>query len=359
MADYVHKNYVKSVLITMIMVLLISSFINYYVDPAHIFSKAGFEQGIADLLIKGENVAKLSNYNERLVQKYYVQHLDHSINTIVLGSSRSMQIRSYLFPKGSFFNHSVSGASLEDHLAIYQLYLLHGFKPNTVVLGLDPWLLNSSNVQTRWQDLAKEYYSALNDNSHKDYSVTTFYLKKYKELVSISYLISSIKTGLKILWNNDDMYYPTSEVASSVPIKLSDGSLVYEEKFRNQDKVKVEESAKSYALSTPIYSLGNYSKLDDKYKDMFEGLIDKVQGQNVQVIFFLPPYHPLVYEVLASNPDYKMVTEAEKYFRVIARRKGIKVYGSYNPRVNGCSERDFFDGMHPKERAIMKIFNLN
>ena len=88
----------------------------------------------------------------------YIELLQKPKDVIVLGSSRSMQIGKQLFDGFDFFNNAVSGGSLEDHLAIYAMYRQHDLLPGTVILGLDPWIFNANNGQTRWHSIAPELF---------------------------------------------------------------------------------------------------------------------------------------------------------------------------------------------------------
>lgn len=46
---------------------------------------------------------------------------------------------------------------------------------------------------------------------------------------------------------------------------------------------------------------------------------------------------------------------AEKIFFSLAKVESIEIIGSYNPNNCGCSENDFFDGMHPKDNCMFNI----
>ena len=43
--------------------------VNYFVDPANIFSGTAYVSGISDILVKGHNVDNVSNYDERALQE--------------------------------------------------------------------------------------------------------------------------------------------------------------------------------------------------------------------------------------------------------------------------------------------------
>jgi hypothetical protein len=92
-------------------------------------------------------VAGLTNYDERIFQKLVILNLKNKNDTIVIGSSRSLKVRKkFVSESGPFFNHSVSGASLEDYISIIGVYeKTYGYVPSTVILGIDPWIFNKNN----------------------------------------------------------------------------------------------------------------------------------------------------------------------------------------------------------------------
>ena len=78
---------------------------------------------------------------------------------LVIGSSRIMQISNDNFNK-QILNLGVSGASVEDHIAI-TLMALEKFNLDTILLGADPWLFNDFANQERWKSIAEEYQISL------------------------------------------------------------------------------------------------------------------------------------------------------------------------------------------------------
>ncbi|NJO90130.1 MAG: hypothetical protein HC831_15170, partial [Chloroflexia bacterium] len=95
-----------------------------------------------------------------------------------------------------------------------------------------------------------------------------------------------------------------------------------------------------------------YNKSNRK---LFETFIDYIINEDIKVAFFLASYHPYAAEKL-KNSKFK-IFEIEKYLKKIAKRKNIKIIGSYNPEVTNLSENDFYDGNHPKKQGIEKIFS--
>ena len=88
------------------------------------------------------------------------------------------------------------------------------------------------------------------------------------------------------------------------------------------------------------------------YKN-FEKLVNYLKTKKIKVFLVLSPYHPALYQDI-KNEKY-MFLFSEKIFYTFAKEKSIQIIGSYNPNNCGCSENDFFDGMHPKDSCINNI----
>ena len=340
-------------------------FMNYFVDPANLFRGTPYEQSIAKLLLQGQNVANISNYDERLLQKFYIQGLTQKKDIIVLGSSRSMQISTDMFPGKTLFNNSVSGASVEDFISIYEMYSQKNLQPSIVIIGLDPWLLNRNNGQTRWKSLISEYQAGIKRLGFPLEMADYFRLNniipdKYFELISLSYFQESVRYGVKFFLDinvqgEQAQFYSTNETSADVPIKLSDGSYSYAKSFSSLSTSEVRKLAISYVGDT-VYSLESFNELDNNLALKLESFIGFLQNNGVDVILFLPPYHPATYELLISSDKYKIIVEAQQYFSSLAKSRHIVILGSYNPYDVICDESEFYDGMHTKKSCIEKIF---
>lgn len=337
-------------------IILFVVFLNARVDPAHLFQE-GYERGIAELLLSRSNVANVSNYNDRLVQKFYIEGLHQGYNVTILGSSRAMAIHSYMVRGRTFFNHSVSGASLQDHVAILELYALHQLRMNTIIIELDPWLLNANNGQQQWLELSSEYHAAIRRlglspgrNNMNDLDLFSD-AGRYFELISPSYFQESWRIWLLSLRDPDSVpgdYYPTSEVVGQTAIRLSDGSLSpgIQERSAESPNVNVQNA---------VITLRNFNRLDPDLKRLFETQILSLQDDGVTVLFLLTPYHPDAYEFLIQSLEYGMLVEAQKYFTEFAAAHGIILLGSYNPVEAGCTGNEFYDEQHPREECFERI----
>lgn len=326
---------------------------NFFIDPAQLFDSK-YEKGIANYLVQGYNVTDVLNYDERLLQRYFIEKMTTCPDTVILGASTIMLVNNQ-WSKNAI-NNGVSGASLEDDLAIYYLYEKKGCKLNKVIVGLDPYILNDNHGQVRWKTLKNEYEELSNKLLKNSYSfnIESFVEKyeKYKQLLSISYFNISLDyffRGVKI------DYKCTKNIINSGFTRLTNGSINYHASYRNASQSEVEKKVEDEVKSKVIYSLDNYTELSDHYKILFANFISYLQNKNIEVEFILPSYHPIMYAHLNKNKYFNIVFKAENYFINYAKTHKIKVYGSYNPRVYDLNNSSFYDSFHCKEFALKKI----
>ena len=73
------------------------------------------------------------------------------------------------FFNNQLLNLSVSGASIEDQIAITEM-AIEKFQPQTIILGADPWLFNETQFKPysdRWKTISDEYYNRLLHHFYK------------------------------------------------------------------------------------------------------------------------------------------------------------------------------------------------
>jgi hypothetical protein len=269
---------------------------------------------------------------------------------IVFGSSRAMQVRSAMFPGRSMFNHAVSGATVEDFMAIVGGYDRRGLLPRQVVFECDPWLLNEHNGQQRWRSIAADF-----DYMSRRLGLTAGWAPlvsrrtagKYFQLLSPGYFQEALR-----LFNANRSEQPSE--GADTQVLLPDGSILYPTIFRERTTAEARAEARR-ALAGPIYSLSGFDALDPNAIRALDALVDYYQRGNVKVSIVLIPYHPVVFSALQSQEQYQLVSASEAYFRKLAASRHLPLAGSYDPVLSGCDETEFFDGMHPNDRCAGRI----
>lgn len=347
------KKFIKKGIIFLIPLILLIILMNYFIDPANLFSSK-FETELAEILISGQNAAGVYNYDERIFQKEYIQKIEEKNDVAVLGSSRSLQIREEMIEGDGFFNHGVSGAVLEDYIAITEIYKETDKLSEKIILGINPWIFNKSNLEQRWRSIEEYYYSFFDQSYQLDESfMERNFGRNFSQLFSASYFQASFETLIKGQAFKD--IEATKAESLAVPVKLADGSLVYQQPRKNISSADAKIEAQNY-IRNGVYSLENYSEMDNDYLKKFQQLIEFYLEEEVELVFYLAPYHPLVFDYLDDNEEYQIIHQVEDYIRKFAAEKGIEVVGDYNPYELNLDQGDFHDGMHPREQVMKSIF---
>lgn len=343
-----------------VFIVFIVSIFNYKIDSLGLFGNSNYLSQAAKTLTSGKMIAGLKNNDERLFQELIIKNLQVKNDVIVIGSSRTMQLRKRFFleEKVNFFNHSVSGASLEDYIAIVGTYeSIHGYLPTSIILGIDPWIFNKYNGQNRWKTLSKYYnYEVAKIYNAKQNTLNSINTSKWKQLINYDYTISNINFFKTLLKNNGKAFYITDTIDIDDSIKEPDGSIHYPYKVRNPNYDEVDKMAISYTKGQ-VYSLTKYNTLSNT--KLFESFIKYLDSRNVNVILFLPPYNPITYDLLIKDEKYKHIKIAEQYIITFATKHNLDVKGSFNPHKYGFTNKNFFDGMHGHDGVAKKIFETD
>lgn len=374
-------------------VLALMVVVNYRVDCSGLFQGDLTTRTIVELLLAGNNVSGFSQMDQRAVTELYIQLLaeDQVPETIVLGSSRVMQITGEIAGT-SLYNCGVTGADYRDVMNTFYLLEKYDKLPRRILLGVDPWLFRADALDARSNaDLYEETLSvALGRSSgYQPPELSRAYLlcdAAVQKLTGGSYSLSSLNItdetlsalfepsyfqGNVLYYRNNRSGAATTEDGEAIPyhavddadlptspaeVKCSDGSVCYAAGFRNASADEVLSAAHAQAGNF-LYMLG-YTALEADQCALFEDFVDYMQSCGVEIVFFLTPYHPFVYEYVSiyNVEDHAGFFEVEPYLREFAAREGIPVIGSYDPSLLGLTEEDFYDGLHVRSSGISKFF---
>lgn len=336
--------------------LLAVAAVNYAGDPVHLFTGGNYERGMAKNLLSGKNITFPSDCNDRILQASYLDGLREKKDVLVLGASRSMQLGQELFPGKHFHNLSVTAATLEDLIALYERYSRNDRSPTILVLGTDPDLLSKtkSDRSAYWKWIARDYNTAakrlgLPEKKSKFPADLDFdALDKFFQLFSPSYFQQSVMVLKRRIINHEiRTSVPTLEETGKTAIIRSDGSLRYGEEFRRRSIPQI----RAQALSTA--NAEGRMEIDDANRGAFETFVRDLKAKKIHVIFFFAPYHPILYERLKNLG----IGDVDAYYREFAKSQQIPTLGDYDPSRLGVGENGFYDGLHPTRETIRKILN--
>lgn len=366
------KNYYQNLLlrfIYLILFFLVSVLLfNYYFDgDKQFFKQKSFETSLTNKLLHEENVMVCSNYNDRSVQRFMLQHLLKRPQVLVLGSSRTMPINQNLFKKRTFYNASITSASLEDDIALFNIFQKKWQNPDVVILSLDPWILGVNEGKTQWRTTFFTEYGEGKKLLLKNSLRPTYKEKiqgvyaKYIQLLSFNYFKDSLKNiplirnALKLNMPLDGLIAKPANIDSytypSCITLFPDGSHY----FSRNDEYSTAAQVESLS-SVQIQNIDSMI-VEDKHRDIFEAFIKYLLKQKIKVVFYFPAYEPHAYYDIESDSKYNTINLVEQYFLAISRRYHIEVIGSYNPNIMSLNSVDFIDYIHLKRKSIDKVFN--
>ena len=334
--------------------------INYKIDAYCVFSRVQVLERITDHLLSGKIIAGQPAFQFRPFQKLIIKKMKKIPNTIALGSSRTIQLRtSYLgLNQGSFFNHSVPIAVLNDFIAILGCYKREGSFPKTIIIGVDPDIFGKGfGINRRWRPIAFEYYYLLNyikgDISKLKlfYELIKFKVSKMKSLLLYRRAIANYKYFNKVRKKGFD-YKVVKNTSVDDWLIAPDGSLYFPFSVKFRD----DSITKKKCQSVLNNRIRKYGQISPYFKETFISLIDYLSNNGAQIVFFLSPYHPLVYQEIKKKRGPHFVIKIEEMVRSLAQQRKIPVFGSYDPSRFGFSSRDFFDGSHVHDYAVKEIF---
>ena len=284
------------------------------------------------------------NIDERLFIKYRIMLENHNPQMIVIGSSRMMQVSKDI-AKVDILNLSVSDASLEDGIAITGL-AMQKYQPETIVIGLDPWLLNKNSTRDRWRSLEDEYNNEIQKLQNEEkYSEQKIDFNNEIDKSSLESESGQSSSFMKIR----NFTSPNDLPKTYKDMTRSDGSRIYNTIFQNKPEEEIKREFTAYIY----HSINNY-KLSNNLKSQLQSLVDHY-SDSTNILLMLMPYHPELFKRFISEEP--ILLEIEKDFRNFAKKNNLRIIGSYNPNKTNCFAEEFYDGIHPEGSCINKIFH--
>lgn len=317
-----------------------------------------FERDSALALLDGQTLAKGNQLNERLVLSQLIENLEEPFDTIAIGSSRVMQLTAELAGVDNFYNCGLSGADYRDIMNIYYQFEKAGKLPENIIFALDPWILNADPTKLHSQsdaDLFTEFIT-------KRLGYQTGYVPPPEEAeVDYPHLLNpaTFQSNLEYAMNEPEETPPdiVTEDFENQPsqLKMPDGTALYPVSYREAGVELSSEWARQEA--TTFLHMDGYVAPDKDLCLLFHRFIQYVKSQDVNVIFLLMPYNPIVYEYASERTDiYPGFFLTEPWFTEYATMYDIPLYGSYNPFVTDTQGDQFYDGLHVKGEAIPTFF---
>jgi len=303
------------------------------------------EDFLASKLSKA-NYVYFQNMDERKFMRSRLKYELSEADTIIMGSSRIMQIGSHTLGH-SALNLSVSGASVEDYIAFVP-EAIKKVNSSTVYLGADPWLFNAVSGQNRWKSVEDlyGYWSGVISRGESLGATRRYLESKSTDKGDLSWFQTLYHTV------NQATYTTENGNMESVAKKGYDGFHIYDKLYAGKSQYDIERGFADLLN----YSMESYVD-DEASLQKYTSLIRFLQESGVQVVIVLSPYHPDLFQrIKREKPEFLKVENA---YRKIASDMNIPIVGSYDGALVGCDATEFYDGMHPKESCMKKALIQN
>lgn len=342
------KKWLKAALFLLPLLLLIG-WVNWYVD-SYALLRVTYD-GIAAQMASGKNVEGLedSDYNDRNLLAARLKGMEEAPRVMVLGSSRVYTFDHTMFGTESFYNAGLSEATIYDLLAVAGILNAEEKLPETVVIGVDAFLFNKSHDNEKWKELESyaNYMSLTLDgklspelaNPHKDTG------REFPKALSLDYFrynVTLLPDGKRFAVSYTDDWETEGY------LKHSDGSVSYQRELREVNPADVEAMTRQAMEEHVVYRMTDYAEIDDGHFSRLSELVDYLLGAGVEVILYLPPYSPMMYNYIESEEAFQITLEVEKKVKNLAVEKGLALYGSYDPAGCGLEMTDLYDVYHVK-----------
>jgi hypothetical protein len=332
---------------------------NYLVDPGNLFGDEEREAGMARGLLGGEAVLANFAFDELRLQQYLAEARRRSPDVLILGSSRAMPLSGRPFGGRDVVNASVSSASLEDLIALFELYEGRHLRPRVLFLGLEAWALNGSlrNPSVSLEPELQTALRRLGRSSGPDYGSLLFRSSQrwpWLRLASPAYFQASF-----LSWLAGGGRVPartgrgSEEGARAAPTEASgliqpDGSWEWAPRLAGRGPQEVSRLAATGGARAPRYL---EAPPDRERVELLDAFLRDVKRRGVMVIVWLAPYHPRAYEALVAGEGASGLTRAEGQIRALGEAHGISVLGSYDPNLSGTDGEAFIDSNHLRRES--------
>lgn len=330
-------------------VLLFIGIVNWYVD-SYALLRVTYDD-IAGQMAAGKNVEGLeeSDYNDRNLLAARLSSQEEPFQTMILGSSRVYTFDHTIFETDSFYNAGLSEATIYDLMAVAGILFQQDKLPETMVIGVDPFLFNTSHDNEKWKELQSyvNYMELLTVGKlDEDFPLpskdTGRDLPKTLSLDYFRYNVTLLPEKKRFAVSY------TEDWETDGYLKHADGSVSYQRELREVRAEEVEEMTRQAMEEHVVYRMTDYHEIDEDHFRRLSRLIDYLQEAGVEVILYLPPYSPMMYNYIESEEAFQITMDVEEKVKDLAERKEIALYGSYDPAGCGLKMTDLYDVYHVK-----------
>ena len=182
-----------------------------------------------------------------------------------------------------------------------------------------------------------------------------------KELVSYEVLRESARRLRRALRSRpsaaggsaDALVVPERAVGDRQALR-ADGSLIYDGAFQRRSPLEVQEDAVRWA-ATNGPNLVRFRFSPERLR-LLEALWRDLRARGVQIVAYIPPYHPAAWRVMLAEPRQReALDEMRAAIAGLAARMNVPFQDFADPATIPCAADEFFDAVHPRSSCLEKL----
>jgi hypothetical protein len=317
-------------------------------------------QAVAAALGPGEAVLGYRNVDERRFQRARLGAIPRP-QVVVFGSSRAMQIAGALVgvtPPG-FYNLGMSAATVEDFVGLWEILRRQDKIPERAIFSLDPWIFNAEAEPVHWAREVDAFTAGHSRWTIVDAARGAW--NRAKELVSYEVLRESARRLRRALRSRPGAAAGAAEALIVAEPAVgdrqalrADGSLIYDGAFQRRSPLEVQDDAVHWA-ATNGPNLVRFRFNPERLR-LLEALWRDLRARGVQIVAYIPPYHPAAWRVMAAEPrQHEALDEMRATIAALAARMKVPFRDFADPAAIPCAAGEFFDGVHPRPPCLEKL----
>lgn len=328
-------------------------------------------QALAAGLQPGQAVIVPREVDDRRLQRVRLQTIPRPA-VVAFGSSRVMPLAGAALglASGQFYNAGVSSASVEDHIAFWQLLKQGDRVPDIAIFSIDHWTLAQAPEEVRWlalADLVRAFLDGAGSASGwggAPVQTLTYEWARFKELFSYTVLRASVSDLTRALrgrrrhgWEVQESLRRDVVAEDQVGDRLAvraDGSLIYESATERERPEQVLEEAMQF-VQAGARRLEAF-QVDRERLALLELLWRDMRAHRVELVVYLPPYHPAAWARIRAAPR-AMSALAENTLAVagLSERVGATFADTSDPESIPCGVEMFYDGHHARVGCLRVV----
>jgi hypothetical protein len=265
---------------------------------------------------------------------------------IALGSSHVLQIRSNFFDRSpqAFYNAGAPAWQLE-HLAAFLERLQH--TPDLIILGIDhPW----------FNDAYEGDPSAPSLEPTSDFETIFAVNRTFMQILFSGERIDAASMLARRDPGDGQDALGLRAIRDGHGFR-NDGSEQYGDFLVARHLYPENERARHFSLmqnGEQMYARG--AVVSESALAAYADLLDAAQARGIDVIGFLSPFAPTLYEAMLAGGEHTYLLELPGRLAALHAERGFAFFDFTDPSLLHATDGDFFDGWHASERIFLRLY---